>query len=168
VPRSKPITLRAAELEDAPGVAALYRDRSVYAGTLQLPFPRESVWRERLERGDADTLNLLALDGDRVIGHGYLGRPSAHARRRHAGEVGLAVAEDHQGRGVGSMLMAAIVERADRWMQLTRLELEVYPDNAAALALYRKFGFVEEGRLRDYAFRDGVLSDVLIMARILR
>lgn len=166
MPRRKNVLLRAAEIDDAAGVAALYVHPSVYGGTLQLPYPRESVWRERLSRGDADTLNLLALIDERIVGHAYLGHATPHARRRHAAEVGMTVAAEFQGRGIGSMLLQALIERAERWMQITRLELEVYPDNAAALALYRKFGFVEEGRLRQYAFRDGAYCDVLVMARI--
>lgn len=51
-------------------------------------------------------------------------------------------------------------------MQMTRLELEVYVDNAPAIALYRKHGFVEEGRMRAYAFRNGEYVDVWGMARV--
>jgi len=47
-----------------------------------------------------------------------------------------------------------------------RIELEVFVDNEAAIGLYRKFGFVVEGTLRRYAFRDGKYVDVLAMARI--
>jgi putative acetyltransferase len=53
-----------------------------------------------------------------------------------------------------------------RWIGILRLELTVYTDNAAALALYRRFGFAIEGRHRGYALRDGVLADVYAMARI--
>lgn len=51
-------------------------------------------------------------------------------------------------------------------MNLRRVELTVYTDNEPAIALYRKFGFVEEGTLRDYAFRDGEFADALSMARL--
>jgi len=50
-------------------------------------------------------------------------------------------------------------------MNLRRVELTVYADNEAAHNLYRKFGFEVEGRLRDYALRDGVFVDTLSMAR---
>jgi L-phenylalanine/L-methionine N-acetyltransferase len=87
-------------------------------------------------------------------------------QRRHAAGIGLAVARHAQGQGVGTALMSAIVDWADRWAQLLRLELTVYPDNAAAIALYRKFGFELEGTHRAYAIRDGVYIDALAMARL--
>jgi len=62
--------------------------------------------------------------------------------------------------------MEAVLEVADNWMNLRRIELTVYADNEAAQRLYRKFGFEVEGRLRDYAVRDGVFADAMSMARL--
>ncbi|HEX4946421.1 MAG TPA: GNAT family N-acetyltransferase, partial [Blastocatellia bacterium] len=47
-----------------------------------------------------------------------------------------------------------------------RMELTVYTDNAAAIALYQKFGFEIEGTQRKAAFRDGVFVDTFLMARV--
>jgi len=55
---------------------------------------------------------------------------------------------------------------ADNWMNLHRVELTVYADNAAAIGLYRKFGFEDEDLFRDYAVRDGQWVDTLSMARL--
>ncbi len=72
----------------------------------------------------------------------------------------------HQSGGEGTALMQAACDYADRWPQLLRLELTVFVDNARAVALYRRFGFQEEGRHRAYALRDGACVDVLSMARL--
>ena len=80
--------------------------------------------------------------------------------------LGISVAREAQGRGVGSALMAAMCDYADRWAGVLRLELTVYTDNAAAVALYRKFGFVVEGTHRAYAMRDGRYVDAHAMARL--
>jgi len=62
--------------------------------------------------------------------------------------------------------MVSVTELADRWLNLQRLELSVYTDNLAAMALYRKFGFAIEGTCRAYAFRDGQYVDAYLMARL--
>lgn len=87
-------------------------------------------------------------------------------RRRHVASLGMAVRDDWAGRGVGTALMAAALDLADNWLGLTRLELTVWSDNEAAQALYRKFGFEQEGVARDYGLRHGVLVDTLYMARV--
>jgi putative acetyltransferase len=78
----------------------------------------------------------------------------------------MGVHDDWQGRGVGSALLAACVEMADKWLNLRRLELEVYVDNEPAIRLYERFGFEREGRLREHAFRDGRYVDSFLMARL--
>jgi putative acetyltransferase len=78
----------------------------------------------------------------------------------------MCVHDDFHGRGIGSALMAALIDVADKWLDLKRLELTVYVDNAAAVALYRKFGFEVEGTRRGDTFRDGRYVDSFAMARL--
>ncbi|HET6971680.1 MAG TPA: GNAT family N-acetyltransferase, partial [Phenylobacterium sp.] len=77
-----------------------------------------------------------------------------------------AVHDAWAGRGVGTALMAAVVDLADNWLQVRRLELSVYADNARAIALYERFGFEREGLNRDYAWRNGAFVDSIAMARL--
>ena len=83
------------------------------------------------------------------------------------GEIGMMVAADWRGRGVGTALVAAAIEWA-RARGLHKLALSVFPHNDAAIALYRKFGFVEEGRLVRHVRRaDGQLWDLIEMGLLL-
>ena len=66
----------------------------------------------------------------------------------------------------GSALVSAVIDLADNWLALRRLELAVFVDNAPAVALYEKFGFSVEGTYREYAFRDGRYVDAYAMARL--
>jgi len=87
-------------------------------------------------------------------------------RRIHVGQPGVAVHGAYWGRGIGRALLNAIIDLAENWLGLTRLELEVYTDNVAAIRLYEKAGFVREGTKRQYALREGTLVDAHVMARL--
>jgi RimJ/RimL family protein N-acetyltransferase len=83
------------------------------------------------------------------------------------GEIGMAVAREWRGRGVGSALLAAAIDWA-RDRGLHKLVLGVFPHNAAAIALYRKYGFVQEGyRHRQYRRSNGELWDSIEMGLLL-
>ena len=83
------------------------------------------------------------------------------------GEIGMMVAADWRGRGVGTALVAAAIDWA-RTRGLHKLTLSVFPHNDAAIALYRKFGFVEEGRRPKQMRRaSGELWDLIEMGLLL-
>ena len=83
------------------------------------------------------------------------------------GEIGMAVAREWRGRGVGSALLAAAIDWA-RERGLHKLSLSVFAHNEAAIALYRKFGFVEEGRrVKHYRRASGELWDAIEMGLLL-
>jgi len=107
--------------------------------------------------------NLVAVHGDRVIGHLSVSREE-HPVTRHVASLGMAVAPEWRGRGVGSALMAEAIAWA-RAHGVEKLALSVYPDNQRALALYAKFGFVEEGRLTGHSRKSVGYRDEIVMGR---
>ncbi|MCF3096389.1 GNAT family N-acetyltransferase [Aeromonas australiensis] len=157
------ITIRHAEPADAPALRDLYAMPNAQAGTLQLPFPTLGVWQQRLEQ--SGVVALIAEVEGQLVGQIAL-HVEPNPRRKHVASIGMGVRDDWAGKGVGSALLGAVLEMADNWLNLHRIELTVYTDNEAAQALYRKFGFAEEGRARDYAFRQGRYVDALYMARV--
>jgi RimJ/RimL family protein N-acetyltransferase len=105
---------------------------------------------------------LVAVADDEIIGSLHV-EPSRHG----FGELGMAIAREWRGRGVGSALLEAAIEWA-RERGLHKLSLGVFTHNAAAIALYRKFGFVEEGhRVKQYRRESGELWDTLDMGLLL-
>jgi len=136
----------------------------VVAGTLQLPLPSAEMWRRRLAEPPEGTFSLVACVDDEVIGEISLHTSSTRWRMRHVASIGMAVRDDRQ--GVGTALMRAVLDLADNWLNLSRIELRVYTDNAPAIALYEKFGFEIEGTHRRLAFRNGEYVDGYSMARI--
>ncbi len=159
------VTIRRAEPADAAGIARTYVSRSAAAGTLQNPYPSIADWTERLGRDATSNYIFVALAGDEVIGHAGL-HGSKNVRRQHAWGLGISIRDDWQRRGVGTRLMETVIDLADQWLGALRIELTVFTDNAAALALYRKFGFEVEGVHRAWALRDGAYMDVTAMARL--
>jgi RimJ/RimL family protein N-acetyltransferase len=115
----------------------------------------------RASRWQLDRTFAAVADGV-VIGELHLEPPFFGC-----GEIGMMVARDWRGRGVGSALVAAAMEWG-RSNQLHKLTLSVFPHNEAALALYRKFGFVEEGRrVKQIRRSNGELWDLVEMGLLL-
>jgi RimJ/RimL family protein N-acetyltransferase len=110
-----------------------------------------------------------SLDGDflaEAAGE-VVGSIHVDASRHGYGEIGMAVAREWRGRGVGSALMVAAIDWA-RERGLHKLSLSVFAHNEAAIALYRKFGFVEEGRrIKHYRRASGELWDAIEMGLLL-
>lgn len=163
------LSIRRATVNDAAALTQHFGEPAVYGGTLQLPYPSEAMWQKRLADGvlatNGDLLLIAERDGA-LVGHAGLMAAGPQPRRRHAMVLGIAVSGEAQAQGVGSALMAALCEHADRWLGLLRIELTVYTDNAVAIRLYRNFGFEIEGTLRGFALRDGAFVDALTMARL--
>jgi len=159
------IRIRAREPGDGEAIAAIFDCPGVIAGTLQLPYRSVEERRARLAQAPPEMHSLVAEVEGRVVGSLNL-LLETNPRRRHCADIGMAVHDEFQGRGVGSALMAAVLDLADNWLGLRRIELSVYTDNAAAIHLYEKFGFVIEGTARQYAFRNGEYVDVYYMARL--
>lgn len=160
------LRIRRAEPGDYSAAYEIFSGPRAYAGTLQMPYPSLDAWRRRLAEPDEDTHNLVAVDGERVVGMFGLHTFPRRVRRRHVGSIGMVVHDDWQGKGVGTALLRAGVDLADNWHNLLRLELEVYTDNEPAIRLYERFGFEREGTLRQHAFREGRYVDAYMMARL--
>jgi L-amino acid N-acyltransferase YncA len=106
--------------------------------------------------------SLVAVAGGRVVGMLHV-----EASRHGFGEIGMVVARGWRGRGVGSALVQAAIGWA-RDAGLHKLCLEVFPHNAAGIALYRRSGFTEEGRrVAQYRRASGELWDSIMMGRAL-
>jgi putative acetyltransferase len=158
------LLIRALELEDAAGIARLQAMPGYRFGTLRPPYPTASAVRKFFERMGPDDLLLgVFLDG-RLAATGGLHRQGG--RRRHVAIIGMGVADDLAGKGIGTALLQALLEAADKWLDVKRVELTVFADNERAIRLYERHGFVREGTMRAYAFRDGQYVDTLAMARL--
>ena len=160
------ITVRHTEPTDYEALQRLFSGPRVIAGTLQLPFPSAEMWHQRLSEPQEGMFSLVACVDEEAIGEISLQTSPTLWRMRHVGSIGMAVRDDWQGQGIGTTLMQAVLDLADNWLNLTRIALHVYVDNAPAIALYKKFGFEIEATHRRFAFRHGEYVDSYSMARV--
>ncbi|MFM8998790.1 MAG: N-acetyltransferase family protein [Actinomycetota bacterium] len=157
--------VRAARPGDARGmrdlVSAVAREGRFIRRTEAEPLV---VYRRRARRSWTDDgAELVAVDADGVLGGVRIVR-ELHPATRHVASFGLLVRAEHRGRGIGRALLAEAIRWAEH-VGVRKLELAVYPDNDAAIALYRACGFVEEGRLRGHSRRGDGYADEIIMGR---
>ena len=162
--RIGPVEIRATRPSDAEGIASIANLPGFRAGTLRLPFQSVEETQQWLDKPAPGSTRLVAVLDRQIVGNAGLNRLAG--RRVHVGQIGMGVHDDFTGRGIGSALLAALIDAADNWLAIKRVELTVYVDNAPAIRLYEKFGFETEGRLRAFAFRNGDYVDAFTMARL--
>lgn len=155
---------------DGAGINAIRRMPGVFENILGIP-------SEKLERSEAfasgnDPLAHAfvavytnAQEESTIIGTAGL-HLNGNPRLRHSGSVGIMIHRDFQGQGVGEALMKTLLDLADNWLMLVRVELSVFCDNTRAIALYEKLGFEKEGIKRKAAIRNGLYVDEFLMSRL--
>ena len=121
--------------------------------------PYTAFWASLREARAPQT---VALEGEAVVGWCDI-IPDASPVRGHVGSLGMGLLASHRGQGLGRQLLTQTLVRA-RDRGLERVELSVLHDNAAAYALYKRLGFVVEGRRIHDRKHEGVYRDSILMA----
>ncbi len=137
-------TIRPAGPEDAAGITALRRMPGVLEQAASLLRPPRRM-EEILRQPGQGRHVLLAVSPDHTVLGLVMLTVESNPRRRHAGGLGIMVRTDCQGQGIGTALLEAVLDLADNWLMLRRVELEVYADNGGAIRLYQRLGFETEG-----------------------
>ena len=159
--------VRPARPRDAPSLAELARAvASEPEGWLIATAPWRSAADERRYvrtlRGHPDAAVIVAEAPEGIVGRLSIAR-DPHPASSHVADVGLMVAASHRRRGIGRSLLSHALGWA-RESGVTKLELDVFPHNAPAIALYESFGFVREGYRKAHYRRAGEYADVVLMA----
>jgi putative acetyltransferase len=162
--REAPV-VRPPKPDDVEDMYQLFRHPLVARTTLQMPTQQIQLSVERMKSSRPGLYRYVAeLDG-RAIGMVTLFH-FQNPRRHHAASLGMSVHPDYWNRGVGSALMEAVIDLADNWLNLKRVELEVNVDNPAGVRLYEKYGFEVEATLRYHTYGDGRWADSYSMGRL--
>ena len=161
------ITWRLAKREDAGQIALIYNqgieDR---VATFETRLRTEAEMTEwLLERGERYAVLVAAEDAD-VLGFASLNPYSQRECYAGVADLSVYIRRDARGRKIGRLLMEALIETAERH-HFHKMILSAFPENAAGLALYKRFGFREVGRFEKQARLDGVFRDVVHMEKLL-
>lgn len=157
------IHIRRLKTSDFESLAAIFDDEHVVAQTSQLPYRTVDEWRAHWK--PEHSTSIVAVWEQQAVGKVTLW-PKRKPRERHIGVLGIAVHPAHHGKGIGTKLMAAALDLADNWLNLKRVELQVFTTNVPAVKLYEKFGFVIEGEAKYASFAQGAYRNLYYMARV--
>lgn len=141
----KEITIRAFEIADWQDLAAILLSPNCMWGTLQMPYQSRDEIKHKLENPPLGVHCLVAVDNEEQKVVGTITLQVYTGRRAHVGQLGMMIHDSYQNQGIGSKLLEAVIELAEDWLNLKRLELTVNTDNPSAIHLYEKYGFVIEG-----------------------
>lgn len=163
------LSIRAARPDDWEAVYLAREEPSVRHNILAVSFTSPVSFRERFqsprEGHYAVVAEAIYPDGRHLIA-GEAGLHRGELDRAHVAGLGIHVATVYQGMGIGTALMRGLLDLADNWLNLHRVELEVFSDNERGVALYKKMGFEIEATMRRYAYRDGAYTDAFKMGRL--
>ncbi len=160
------ITIRPLRLSDTDDIYEIMHMPNALWGTALLPSTTIETWRKTIEGWVTDEhLHVFVADiGEKVVG--VINLKVRQGRQSQVGVITLVVHDMYQGQSIGKMLMITVIDLADNWLNLLRLELDVYTDNERAINLCKRFDFEIEGRKHCNAFRSGVYIDSYIMGRL--
>lgn len=158
------VVIRNAETKDADKIILLIKqvmNESPF-------FPRTSdefdftVEQEEEYIKNAALFLLAEIDG-KIVGSATLDRSNL-SKLSHIVSFGITILKEYSGKGIGSSLLKKVIE----WVELNKVEkidLEVLEDNVPAISLYKKFGFIEEGRKRKAIKTSETYKDIILMGR---
>jgi RimJ/RimL family protein N-acetyltransferase len=159
------VAIRPIEAADADGYIAVFEAVAAEGRWIGAELPFDEVqrarWRASAASAPDDAFTIVAIAGSRLVGFAHIGLDRGHAH------LGMAVLDGFRGRGIGRRLLDGCIDWA-RAAGAHKVDLEVWPHNAAALRLYEAAGFSIEGRRRRHWRRNsGELWDSIEMGLVL-
>ena len=155
------IIIRAMAAADWTNVRAIY---CAGIATGQATFETETPSWTDWNKAHLAAPRLVAVCGEVIVGWAALSPVSSRSVYEGVAEVSVYVEENARGRGVGSLLLAALVsdsEKEDIWT----LQASIFPENAASISLHKACGFREVGTRRRIGKLHRVWRDTVLLER---
>jgi len=157
----RPVTIDAMRPNDWQSVKAIYVE-GIASGqaTFETDAPSWKAW-------DASHLRVarrVARADEKIVGWAALSPVSKRQAYAGVAEVSVYVAREHRRAGVGGALLRALIDESEA-NRIWTLQASVFPENAATIALHRRYGFREVGRRERISKLNGVWRDTLLLER---
>ncbi|MEC1399967.1 GNAT family N-acetyltransferase [Peribacillus simplex] len=165
-------TIRTGELEDAEAVLDVQNSvisEGEYFIAVSEEFNKtpeqQRDWIQRLLENERETIIVAEINGEVI---GWIGFQSENRKRMsHKGSFGMMIREDCRGKGIGKELIKALLEWAEANPFIEKVSLGVFSTNQRAISLYKKMGFVEEGRkIKEFKMSESEYVDDIIMYKM--
>ena len=168
----KEIVYREPEIEDAQEIVEFYNRvggettyLSFEGNEYPLDVEAQKASIESTKKQINSVMFLATVDGS-IICIGTISS-GMKIKARHCGELGIVVAKEFQGQGIGSEMIRRLLAWSRGNGVTTRVQLDTRKDNEKAVELYKKFGFEVEGDLKNTTLIDGTYYDLLVMGLML-
>lgn len=159
------VYIRQATLEDAEAIVnaeRLIAEEPGYFCSNPSELTVENVINTIAAFKDGKGLYLVAESDGKIVGHAFL-EPQHLESLRHVADLNIAVHLGWQHKGIGTKLLKHMIEWAKESGTLKKIQLNVRASNLAAISLYKKMSFEEEGRLKNRVkVKDGYVDDIIM------
>ncbi|MFE4705625.1 GNAT family N-acetyltransferase [Peribacillus simplex] len=165
-------TIRTGELEDAEAVLDVQNSvisEGEYFIAVSEEFNKtpeqQRDWIQRLLENERETIIVAEINGEVI---GWIGFQSENRKRMsHKGSFGMMIRKNYRGKGIGKELIKALLEWAEANPFIEKVSLGVFSTNQRAISLYKKMGFVEEGRkIKEFKMSEREYVDDIIMYKM--
>jgi RimJ/RimL family protein N-acetyltransferase len=165
--------VRTVKIEDAEAILDIQKS-VVSEGEFLIAYPEEfnktlsqqKEWVQSILEAENETLIVAEIDGE-IVGWIVFETTPNRKRLSHTGSFGMLIRKSYRGRGVGKMLLNALLEWAEKNPLIEKVSLGVFSTNHRAISLYKKMGFIEEGRkIKEFKFNDNVYVDDILMYKL--
>ncbi|KZE69215.1 acetyltransferase [Fictibacillus phosphorivorans] len=161
--------IRTARIEDAEAVLAIHREvieESTYFIAVSEEFNKtteeHAEWIQKTLDHDRETMLVAEVD-NKVVGW-IVFRSQERKRMHHTGSFAIMLQKDCRNKGVGKLLIAELLNWAEQHPVIEKITLGTFSTNTRAIELYKKLGFVEEGRkVKEFKFGDDEYVDDVLM-----
>ncbi|MFJ7745268.1 GNAT family N-acetyltransferase [Peribacillus sp. NPDC097295] len=129
-------------------------------------YSQQKEWVQSILENEKETLLVAEKEGE-VIGWIVFQMSKNRMRLSHTGNFGMMISKSYRGLGIGSMLLKALLDWAENHPLIEKVSLGVFATNHGAISLYKKMGFIEEGRkVKEFKMNEDEYVDDILMYKL--